>query len=74
MSWSSIQDYRDSCKRTNDIPNRSVENIIACNVHTASNGGRCAWCEVGECISDNTTTFDQDDIDDYNVWFSSHNK
>ena len=73
-SWSNIKDYRDSCKRINTRINPAVENVIARNIEVASNGMRCAWCEVGECVSGNTTTINQDDIDDFNVWFSSHNK
>ncbi len=55
MSWSSIQEYRDSCKKINTIANCAVEHIIARDVDKASNGSRCAWCEIGECVSGNTT-------------------
>jgi len=55
MSWSSIQDYRDSCNKINTRVNPVVERMIADRIGEQSKGNRCAWCEVGECVSGNTT-------------------
>ena len=74
MAWSGIQDYRDSCKRINTRVNPAVENAIAYRIGMASTGDRCAWCEVGECISGNTVPIDWEYVDDLNFNESSHNK
>lgn len=55
MEWSSIQDYRDSCKRINTRINPVVERVIADRISEQSAANRCAWCEVGECVSTNNS-------------------
>lgn len=58
MAWSSIQDYRDSCKRINTRVNPAVERMIADRIgRMGEQSGelRCAWCEVGECYSTNNS-------------------
>jgi hypothetical protein len=74
MAWSSIQDYRDSCKRINTRINPAVENAIAYRIGMAPNSMRCAWCEIGECLSQKETPIDQDDVDEFNFNNSSCNK
>jgi hypothetical protein len=74
MAWSSIRDYRDSCKRINTRINPAVERLIADRIDEQSGGNRCAWCEIGECLSKKETPIDQDDVDEFNFNNSSCNK